>query len=174
MQHLVVLQTKVLENVNVISKMLQAKDANLHREVSLLKDMIEVLSGFRQDFPKAKVTAKTLAGKWGDQNVAEDTRRRKARRHFDELCEERLSDGECQFRANVFNANLDIVIHQLSNIFKSLRATTSLFDSIHPTTLANADDALYETASRLTEHYRYISKFPWPTQMTRSMRQPAG
>ncbi|XP_064875165.1 interleukin-12 subunit beta-like [Oncorhynchus nerka] len=39
----------VLENVNVVSKMLQAKDAELHRAVSLLKDMIEVLSGIPQD-----------------------------------------------------------------------------------------------------------------------------
>ena len=46
----VVLQTKVLENGNVVSKMLQAKDADLHRAVSHLKDMIEVLSGIRQDF----------------------------------------------------------------------------------------------------------------------------
>jgi hypothetical protein len=38
----VVLQTKVLANVNVVSKMLQAKDADLHRAVSLLKDIIEV------------------------------------------------------------------------------------------------------------------------------------
>jgi hypothetical protein len=43
--------------------MLQAKDADLHRAVSLLKDVIEILSGFRQDFEKANVTAKTLADK---------------------------------------------------------------------------------------------------------------
>ncbi|KAJ8348983.1 hypothetical protein SKAU_G00275720 [Synaphobranchus kaupii] len=147
--------------------MLQAEDADLHRAVSLLKDTIEVLSGFRQDFDMAKVTAKTLADKWGAQNAFEDTRRRKARRHFDELCEdERLSDGESSFRVNVFNANLDIVIHQLSNRFKSLRATSSLFDSIHPTTLANADDdALYETASWLAEHYSKDISASFPGQL---------
>jgi hypothetical protein len=84
---LVVLQTEVLESVNVVSKMLQAKDADLHRAVRLLKDIVEVLSGFRHDFEKAKVTAKTLADKWGAQKAFED-KARKARRHFDELCED--------------------------------------------------------------------------------------
>jgi hypothetical protein len=46
--------------------------------------------------------------------------------------DERLSSGESSFRVNNFNAKIDIVIHQLSNRFKSLRATSSLFDSIHP------------------------------------------
>ena len=142
------LQTKVLENVNVVSKMLQAEDTDLHRAVSPLKDIIEVLSGFPQDSVNAKVTAKTLADKRGAQNAFEDTRRRKARCHFDVLCEdERLSSGESSFRVNNFNAKIDIVIHQLSNRFKSLRATSSLTPSIPPTTLVNADDdALYETA----------------------------
>jgi hypothetical protein len=81
------------------------------------------------------------------------------------LCEDdRLSDRESSFR--VFNANLDIVIHQLSNRFKGLRATSSLIDSIHPTTLANADDdALYETASRLAEHYSKDISASFPGQL---------
>jgi hypothetical protein len=55
------------------------------------------------------------------------------RRHFDELCkDERLSDGESSFRVNFFKGNVDIIIHQLSNRFKSL------FDSIRPTILTHS------------------------------------
>ena len=50
----------------------------------------------------------------------------------------------------------------MSNRFKSVQAKSSLLYSIHPPTLANADDdALYETANQLVEHYKEISaSFP--------------
>lgn len=60
--------------------------------------------------------------------------------HFDELCEdERLSDGESYFRINVFNANLDIIISQLSQRFISMHETNEVLHAIHPSTLTNLD-----------------------------------
>ena len=77
------------------------------------------------------------------------------RRHYDELCEdERLSDPESNFRVNVFNASLDIIINQLLQRFVSLRETSALFQAIQPSELNSApDDALYEHAQRLADHY---------------------
>ena len=138
---LVVLQTKVLESVNVVSKLLQDTNTDIEKAVKLLENTILILSEYRSAFDQAKTTAQTLAEKWGAQNSFENVRGRRVKRHFDELCEdERLSNAESFFRVNIFNANLDIIIHQLSHRFTSMRATSHMFEALHPMTLQLADD----------------------------------
>ena len=64
---LVVKQAKVLENDNVISKMLQATDVVIKKAVGLLQNTIQVLSEYRNDFDQVKHTAQNLAGSWEAQ-----------------------------------------------------------------------------------------------------------
>lgn len=81
----------------------------------------------------------------------EAKRARKVKRHFDELSE---ADTESNFRVNVFNVCLDIIIQQLSRRFSSLNGTASMFEAIHPNTLLQAgDEELEQAARRLSEHY---------------------
>lgn len=113
------------------------------------------MSEYRGAFDQAKTTAQTLADKWGAQNTFEKVRGRRVKHHFDELCEdERLSNAESFSRVNIFNTNLDIIIHQLSHRFTSMRAISHMFKALHPMTLQLADDdELYEKAKRLSDHY---------------------
>ena len=77
------------------------------------------------------------------------------KQHYDELCEdERLSDPESHFTANVLNASLHIIINRLLQRFFALCETTELFQAIQPSELISAtDDALYEHAQHLADHY---------------------
>ncbi|KAF4100132.1 hypothetical protein G5714_018328 [Onychostoma macrolepis] len=110
-----VLQSEVQEQINVISKTLQAKDADLHKATELLDTSIAELTWFRENFEQAKTTAKFMAEEWGVKQTFENERNRRAKRHFDEFCQdERLADAESYFKVNVFNACLDIIISQLS------------------------------------------------------------
>lgn len=119
---------------------------------------------FREQFDKAKSDALALATKWGSQTQFEATRTRKVKRHFDELSEDScLTDAKSNFRGNVFNACLDIIIQQLSQRFTSLNGTVNMFEAIYPNTLLQAgDEELHQAAQRLSEHYSrdIIPSFP--------------
>ena len=73
---LVVLQTKVLESVNVVSKILHDTNTDIEKAVKLLENTILILSEYRGAFDQAKTTAQTLADKWGAQNTFEKVRGR--------------------------------------------------------------------------------------------------
>ena len=145
---LFVQQTKLLENVDAVSKMLQTKDCDIQKTIGLLENIIQTLSTYRHDFGQVKRTAQNLVAKWGAQSEFMEMHRGRVKRHFDELCEdERLSNGESYFRINVFNASLDIIISQLSQRFISMRETNEVFHVIHPGTLNKAqDDAPHQDA----------------------------
>ena len=164
---LVVQQTKILENVNAVSKMLQTKQVDLHKAVSHLDNIIKTLTTYRNEFDQVKLTAQNLAAKWGANTEFTETRKRKVKRHFDELSEDvRLTNAESYFRINVFNASLDIIISQLSERFTSMRETNNVFCAIHPGTLNNAqDDALYQDAQRLVEHYSRDLNKSFPAEL---------
>ena len=144
---LVVIDNKILQSTNTISKLLQSKDADLSVAVTLLDTAIAELNQFRS------VT-----------KIFEETRIRKAYCHFDELCsDERLTNSESRFRVNVFNGTLDIVIAQLSQRFTSLRQTVNCFKVIEPEILSSSsDNFLFEEATKLVEMYKedLTTKFP--------------
>ena len=164
---LMVLQTKMLESVNVVSKVLQKTDEDLHKAVELLDNIIQILSDYRGAFDQVKATAQTLANKWGAKDTFENVRIKRVKRHFDELSEDmRLSDAETYFRVHIFNANLDIIISQLSQRFSSMRATCHVFDALHPSTLQLAgDDELFGKAKVLSDHYDRDIAPTFPAQL---------
>ncbi|KAI4811362.1 hypothetical protein KUCAC02_014272 [Chaenocephalus aceratus] len=128
--------------------MLQAKDVDIHKAVGVLQNTIQALSAYRDDFDQVKRTAQNLAERLGAQSKFTEIRKRRMKRHFDELSQdERLSDGESRFRINVFNASLDIINSQLSQRFTSMCETNKLFQA----TLNRAqDNALHQHADH---HY---------------------
>ncbi|KAK0140154.1 Zinc finger MYM-type protein 1 [Merluccius polli] len=152
---LISLQTKILECTNAVSKLMQEKSMDLLKASALLQNAIRTLKEYRTKFDEAKSFTLALALKWGSQTQFENTRLRKVKRHFHDLCEDsRLSDGEHYFRVNVFYGCLDVIIQQLSHRFVSLNRTAQLFEAIHPNTLQHAkDEELYEAARRLSDHY---------------------
>ncbi|KAJ4941078.1 hypothetical protein JOQ06_027365 [Pogonophryne albipinna] len=164
---LVVQQTKIQENMNAVSKMLRAKDVDIHKAVGVLQNRIQAPFAYRDDFDQVKRTAQNLAERWGAQSEFTEIRKRRMKRHFDELSQdERLSDGESRFRINVFNASLDIINSQLSQRFTSMRETNELFQAIHPRTLNRAqDNALHQHAQRLADHYSRDLSPSFPIQL---------
>ena len=99
---LVIIENKILQSTNTISKLLQSKDADLSVAVTLLDTAIAELNQFRSHYENAKNDALDLSDKWGVTKMFEETRIRKAKCHFDELCsDERLTNAEYRFRVNV-------------------------------------------------------------------------
>ncbi|KAI4813350.1 hypothetical protein KUCAC02_024681 [Chaenocephalus aceratus] len=147
--------------------MLQAKDVDIHKAVGVLQNTIQALSAYRDDFDQVKRTAQNLAERWGAQSEFTEIRKRRMKRHFDELSQdERLSNGESRFRINVFNASLDIINSQLSQRFTSMRETNELFQAIHPGTLNRAqDNALNQHVQRLADHYSRDLSPSFPVQL---------
>uniref|UniRef100_A0A3B3RTZ4 HAT C-terminal dimerisation domain-containing protein n=1 Tax=Paramormyrops kingsleyae TaxID=1676925 RepID=A0A3B3RTZ4_9TELE len=164
---LVVVQAKVLETVNAVSKTLQKTDTDIQTAMQLLENSIQILSDYRSAFDQAKATAQMLASKWGVQTTFENVRPRRVKRHFDELSEdERLTNAEKYFRVQIFNATLDIIISQLSQRFSCMRETCHVFEAIRPMTLQIAgDDELFEKAKRLSDHYSRDIAPTFPTQL---------
>ncbi|CAL8324509.1 unnamed protein product [Boreogadus saida] len=98
----------------MVLKMLQRKDADIQKAVCLIQNAVQGLTTYREDFTEVKRSAQAVAQKWGVRCEFTQVRARRVRRHYNDLCEdERLSDPESNFRVNVFNASLDIIINQL-------------------------------------------------------------
>uniref|UniRef100_A0A672HGU4 HAT C-terminal dimerisation domain-containing protein n=1 Tax=Salarias fasciatus TaxID=181472 RepID=A0A672HGU4_SALFA len=162
-----VLQSKILEHTNVVSKLLQSQDADLGTAVKLLDVTIKELTTFRDSFEDAKRAAEGLSVKWGVNKNFEDVRQRKVKKHFEELSQdERLADPESYYRVQVFTACLDVVISQLAHRFTGLRATVNTFNVIQPDTLCNAtDDELVLQANALVEKYKQDISLEFPMQL---------
>ncbi|XP_063791681.1 zinc finger MYM-type protein 1-like [Pseudophryne corroboree] len=150
-----VLQKKIVEMVNSVSKCLQSKQTHLENAAKLICNAIESLTLFRNHFEEAKITAINMSEKWNVEAKFASKRRIRVKKQFDELCEdERLNDAESSFKVNIFCGCLDIIVAQLSNRFRSLDATVKKFKAILPSTLMTAtDDELYVDAEQLIQHF---------------------
>ena len=156
---LVIIENKILQSTNTISKLLQSKDADLSVAVTLLDTAIAELNQFRSHYEIAKNDALDLADKWGVTKIFEETGIRKAAKcHFNELCsDEKLTNAESRFRVNVYNGTLDIVIAQLSQRFTSLRQTVNCFKVIEPEILSSSSDIFF-CLKRQQSSLKYIKK----------------
>lgn len=85
---LVVLHSKILLSTDAISKQLQNKNCDLSKASSGLKNALTELQNFRTQFEEAKEIAKDLCSEWGVSTLFTQKRRKKTKRHFDELCED--------------------------------------------------------------------------------------
>lgn len=70
---LVVLQSKILERTNVVSKLLQSQEIDLSTAVQLLDCAITDLSAYHEHFEDSKQAAQGLSEKWGVSQAFENT-----------------------------------------------------------------------------------------------------
>lgn len=137
----IVVQTKILETINVVSKLLQNKDYDLFEAVTQLARVSEKLSDVRNNFDEMKNCATDLANAWGVSTQFENKRIPKVKKHYDELCQDkRLTDGLKHFKVFVFYATLDMVILQLKTRFKAMTEISSLFSVLSPNFMLEATD----------------------------------
>lgn len=164
---LIVIQAKILENVNSVSKMLQSKDMDLSSATKLIDNANKVLSNFRNNYEEVKRTAVSLAENWGIQAKFENKRVKKVKQHFDELCvDERLQDPEARFKTTVFYRCLDIAINQLHNRFTGMNTVVQRFQILQPATLsAESDDTVFKEATKLREFYQDDLSNDFPGQL---------
>ncbi|XP_044134789.1 zinc finger MYM-type protein 1-like [Bufo gargarizans] len=162
-----VLQSKIFDTINVVSKLLQSKNIDLSSAAHLIQKAAPVFSKYRDNFDGAKQTAVELAEKWNIQPQFENKRARKVKRHFDELSiDERLQDPEQYFKTGVFYRCLDIVTNQLSNRFAGMSNVMQRFNILQPTVLASeTDDDLFKAASQLQECYPEDMSPAFPEQL---------
>ncbi|KAM4026863.1 zinc finger MYM-type protein 1-like [Anomaloglossus baeobatrachus] len=164
---LLVLQSKILDKTNAISKVLQSEHMDLSNAAQLIYNTIEALSSYRNQFEDAKKTAITLADKWGIPAMFVNKRIVKVKRHTDELClDERLQDPESRFKTAIFNATLDVVTSQLSSRFCSMNTIVERFKIIQPCVLATkSDDYLFQEAVKFHQYYQDDISTDFPGQL---------
>lgn len=138
---MLVFQERVLENVKVVSQVLQKKDVDLLQAATLLENTCNNLSLLRDQFDNIKSTAQGLAASWGISCHFTQKRARIVKRHFDEIAEdERLTDPEKMFKVGVFYACIDTAVSQLKQRFKGLNTIAKRFRFLRPSELVHATD----------------------------------
>jgi len=152
---LLVFQCKILQTIDATSKALQAKDIDLSNASRRLQNCLKELEKYRNEFDDLKSEA-NVSKKWSVPSEFANTRQRKIKRHFDELCEdERLRDPEKFFKVNVFYCVLDIIINQLRSRFSGMNEIVSNFIVLQPVTLQTLNDIdLSKKASEFIELYK--------------------
>ncbi|XP_077113619.1 zinc finger MYM-type protein 1-like [Ranitomeya variabilis] len=164
---LIVVQSKILDKINTISKVLQSDHMDLSNAAHLIQSTIEHLSSYRDQFEDSKKTAITLAEKWGISAVFANKRIAKVKRYSDELSlDERLQDPERRFKTAVFYATLDIIVSQLTSRFSSMSTIVERFKIVQPSVLATeSDDDLFQAAVRFQQYYEEDISCDFPGQL---------
>uniref|UniRef100_A0ABD2X0A9 Zinc finger MYM-type protein 1-like n=1 Tax=Trichogramma kaykai TaxID=54128 RepID=A0ABD2X0A9_9HYME len=144
----IVMECKILEMTNMVSKELQKANVDLFYASELLKLSLDNLNELRNNFEKVIEAAQVLASSWEIEAVFENKRVRKVKSFFDELSKhEAIGDPRHSFEVNVFNAHLDIIIEQLSSRFEGTQKICNNFRCIFPKNLINMNDEDLRTAS---------------------------
>ena len=135
------MQSKILECTNLASQIIQSENVELDEACSLIQNAADNLSCYRNNFEDAMASATSLAKSWGIPPQFENKRIRKAKKHFDELCEdEQLVDREIYFKTTVYNGCLDIIVAQLKHRFEGMHNVDHFFKIIFPKFLNSASD----------------------------------
>ena len=139
--------TDVLSDINIVSKLLQAKDLDLAKSVCELDAVLSKLKKHRQDFRSFLARSIDTARRWSIPTTFKQ--KRKAAVKFDDDI-----DPERIFKVKVFHGILDIMILQLESRFTGTKKITSLFRVVNPSSLLELQETEINTeVSRLVEAY---------------------
>ncbi|XP_066946087.1 uncharacterized protein [Macrobrachium rosenbergii] len=146
--------SKILQSINLVSKMLQSKAVDLAKAADLLKVCMDEMCRLRNQFEDVKKEATDIAQKWSIRRKFEKKRLQNVKRHFGELCEDqRLEDPESLCRVTVYYRTLDIITTQLNFRFTGLHEVVSSFSVLEPISLQNLSHSqLYEKASSFVKN----------------------
>ncbi|KAE9534354.1 hypothetical protein AGLY_008444 [Aphis glycines] len=155
-----VFQCKILQIINLTSKILQSKSVDLDNASNSLKNCYKQLKEYRilmLLLEEANIVAKS----WSISTEFQNKRRKVVKKYFDELCTDmRLTCPESLFRVTIFNRALDILINQISKRFSSFHELMLNFTCLQPSFLTSATDLeLLNEATKLVNKYdKDISK----------------
>jgi hypothetical protein len=164
---LLVIQVKVLEKINITSKLLQSITADLMKTYSLLENVLMEVVNLCKSFKELVLESSEICLKWGIPNRFPDKRIKKVRKHFNKLCEdERLTDSESRFKVTVFYPMLDIIFSQVNNRFKGMKNVLDNYKVIQPHFLARSTDTeLREEAEKFAKVFSEDVSPLFPSQL---------
>lgn len=133
----------VLNKINYVSKVLQKRDIVLDEASKALDETTDKLKKYRNDFESFKSKATETARKYDIDPSFPEKRRRKTKKHFDELASDhRFENQEEVFRVTIFNSVLDIIINQLDARFIGMSAICKSFDFLIPKNLLSWNETI--------------------------------
>ncbi|KAL4119032.1 hypothetical protein QTP88_011905 [Uroleucon formosanum] len=112
----------ILVQVNIVSKSLQGKDATINISNDMLQSLLAFLKSYRETgFMNAKIIANNLADEIEVEPAFKKTRLRKKKKTFDyEGNDERINDGEENFRQEYFLLVIDQATSSVEKRFKQI------------------------------------------------------
>jgi hypothetical protein len=163
----IVIMSKILGQINIVSQCLQSKDADIERATDYLRTAGDNLSKMRLNFEAVKEEAIIACMTWGVTPSYAEKRKTKRKRHFDELAEDsRLTDPEDCFRVNVFYKMLDIASGQITQRFAAVTHVVEKFSVLNPIKLTQlAECEIVEAATRLQVEYSDDLSEAFPMQL---------
>ncbi len=105
-----VMECKILEMTNLVSKQLQSKNIDLSYASKLLKIAFENIKELRNIFEKVVKETKVLAVSWKIDAEFQKKIPKRTKSFFDELsAHEIITDPKKSYEVNIFNSHLDIM-----------------------------------------------------------------
>lgn len=152
---ILVFQSRVLSQVNLVSKIMQHDDAKLDETCNLLKNILIYFKEMRTDFESLKTEATCVASTWNIEPKLPEKQNRLVKKFHEELAADTsFSDPFKKFKIQVYNASLDITIRQLQDRFEGMNAINKNFSFLTPKSLLNlTDEELISAAYKLSEKY---------------------
>ncbi|KAL4082852.1 hypothetical protein QTP88_029508 [Uroleucon formosanum] len=119
----------ILVQVNIVSKSLQGKDATINISNDMLQSLLASLKSYRETgFMNAKIIANNLAEEIEVEPAFKKTRLRKKKKTFDyEGNDERINDGEENFRQEYFILVIDQATSSVEKRFKQIESYKDYF-----------------------------------------------
>ncbi|XP_059160104.1 zinc finger MYM-type protein 1-like [Physella acuta] len=130
------------------------------------------LKEYRSQYSLVKDETVQIANKWKINPTFPWKRQKLVKKHFDELsCDHRVGN-EDDFRVNVFNCVLDIVINQIEKRFQGMHEVCTLFAFLAPSQLVSLQEQdILKSAENLQLKYKedLSAEFPLQIVLTASM-----
>lgn len=149
---LIIIQSKVLEPINTVSKMLQGSHEDIEKSIVVLSSLLNQFQNLRNNWVLVKNDAIELSAKWNIEPSFPQKRLHRVKKLFDELqVDERIENSEDCFKVEVFYRVMDLVINQLTTRFESLQHLCKLFKCLSPAYLLASSDMHIMDGSELLQ-----------------------
>lgn len=159
---LLVVQTKVLQQINIVSKCLQSESMDIVKAYDLLEETLSGIKEIRNSFKDFVKEASGICFKWAISCTFSEKRRSILKRHFDELSEDhRFRDPESRFKVLIFYPMLDTLCVQLEKRFEGMKSVINTYKVIQPYFLNSASDE-----NLIKEAKEFAQKFPQDVSQT--------
>ncbi|CAI6348917.1 unnamed protein product [Macrosiphum euphorbiae] len=154
---IIVIESKILNSLQIVSLLLQKSDIDLLKAFELLQTALNKIKEMRNKFEEVFEEAKQIAISWGVEPTFTKIRKTKTTKFFDELSnDERLHDAEQYFKTQIYYRTLDIIIKQLEHRFNGMNQVIKLFSSILPINICSMNEnELKHLTTSLVNNYEH-------------------